>query len=84
MAKGPSQSIVLCDGPSRTGPIQLRKRDLRQQVGDRLALGTNLFSDLPTLAERVGLDVLNEEISKHSDFYNDTLIPEKKEKQNGT
>lgn len=52
--------------------------------GDRLALGTNLFSDLPTLAERVGLDVLNEEISKHSDFYNDTLIPEKKEKQNGT
>lgn len=47
--------------------------------GDRLALGTNLFSALPTLAERVGLETLNNELSKHSELYDNVLIPEKKD-----
>ena len=37
--------------------------------GDRLGLGTNLFSDLPTLAEKLGFDRFNEELSKSSDYY---------------
>ena len=38
--------------------------------GDRLGLGTNLFSGKPTLTEKYGYDKLNLEISKRSDFYN--------------
>ena len=37
--------------------------------GDRLALGTNLFSSEKTLTEIYGYDKLNEELSKSSDFY---------------
>ena len=38
--------------------------------GDRLALGTNLFSDEPTLMERLGsLEKLNQELSYHSEYY---------------
>ena len=37
--------------------------------GDRLGLGTNLFSDTPTLAEKWGFDRFNSELSKASDFY---------------
>jgi phosphoglycerol transferase len=37
--------------------------------GDRLGLGTNLFSDTPTLAEELGLDYLNDELLKNSDLY---------------
>lgn len=44
--------------------------------GDRLGLGTNLFSDRRTLAEELGLDYLNGEITKHSDFYVKKLIEE--------
>jgi phosphoglycerol transferase len=44
--------------------------------GERLGLGTNLFSDMETLAERMGVDVLNTEISKHSDYYIHELIGE--------
>ena len=32
--------------------------------GDRLGLGTNLFSDLPTLAERMGLEQLDQELNR--------------------
>lgn len=42
--------------------------------GDRLGLGTNLFSQQDTLAERMGMDVLNGEISKKSEFYIQNLI----------
>jgi phosphoglycerol transferase len=38
--------------------------------GDRLGIGTNLFSGKPTLTEKYGYDKLNLEISKRSDFYN--------------
>lgn len=41
--------------------------------GDRLALGTNLFSDEPTLAETMGFEKLNSELLKGSDFA-DTLF----------
>lgn len=37
--------------------------------GDRLGLGTNLFSKVPTLAEAMGLQALNEELKKSSDWY---------------
>ena len=36
--------------------------------GDRLGLGTNLFSDLDTLVERDGLDYVNTELMKSSDW----------------
>ena len=37
--------------------------------GDRLGLGTNLFSNLPTLAERWGYEKFNSELGKASDYY---------------
>ncbi len=37
--------------------------------GNRLGLGTNLFSDEPTLAEMMGFQVLDGELAKHSKFY---------------
>jgi phosphoglycerol transferase len=39
--------------------------------GDRLGLGVNLFSNLPTLAETLGYKELEAEINKHSDYYLD-------------
>ena len=38
-------------------------------AGDRLGLGTNLFSATPTLAEEMGYDVFCEEVAKDSDYY---------------
>ena len=40
-------------------------------AGERLGLGTNLFSGLPTLAEELGYEWLNEEVSKFSQYYVD-------------
>ena len=37
--------------------------------GNRLGLGTNLFSDTPTLAEEWGFERFNSELGKASDFY---------------
>ncbi len=37
--------------------------------GQRLGLGTNLFSDTPTLIEQMGYYVFNSELAKKSDFY---------------
>ncbi len=37
--------------------------------GDRLGLGVNLFSDLPTLSERWGYGRFNSELAKASDYY---------------
>lgn len=39
--------------------------------GERLGLGTNLFSAEPTLAERMGMDELSAELDKRSEFYLD-------------
>ncbi len=44
--------------------------------GDRLGLGTNMFSSVPTLAEELGIDVLEGELLKQSDFYVNTFSPE--------
>ncbi len=44
--------------------------------GERLALGTNLFSDVPTLAERMGFEELDKELGRASEMYRDQfLIP---------
>lgn len=37
--------------------------------GERLGLGTNLFSDVPTLAESMGFDSFNRQVSGKSDYY---------------
>ena len=37
--------------------------------GNRLGLGTNLFSELPTLAEEKGYDWFNKELDKYSAYY---------------
>jgi len=37
--------------------------------GDRLGLGTNLFSDKETIPEIIGIDTFNSEISKSSKYY---------------
>lgn len=42
--------------------------------GDRLALGTNLFSDKKTLTEQYGYEYLAEELKKQSDFYDKELL----------
>lgn len=45
--------------------------------GDRLGLGTNLFSDTSTLAEEYGFEEMFDELNKKSNFYdNDILYPE--------
>lgn len=42
--------------------------------GDRLALGTNLFSDKPTIIEKIGYDTFSSELLKRSKFYDENLI----------
>ena len=42
--------------------------------GDRLGLGTNLFSASQTLIEEMGRDALDVGISKKSDYYNDVFL----------
>lgn len=42
--------------------------------GNKLALGTNLFSEEPTLAEEYGYEVLFEELNKKSLFYDQELL----------
>ena len=44
--------------------------------GDRLGLGTNLFSNKKTLIEKVGYDKFNEEISSYSSYYMKHLLNE--------
>jgi putative glycosyltransferase (exosortase G-associated) len=44
--------------------------------GNRLGLGTNLFSERTTLAEELGFDYINSEVSKSSDYYLTTFAPE--------
>lgn len=42
--------------------------------GDKLGLGTNLFSNKQTLVEQYGIDYINEELNKKSAFYNSNLL----------
>lgn len=46
--------------------------------GERIGLGTNLFSEEPTLAEKYGYEEMFEEMNKKSSFYNqEILYPQK-------
>ena len=42
--------------------------------GDRIGIGTDLFSDTPTYAEEYGFDYLNEELDKHSQWFLDNIV----------
>lgn len=42
--------------------------------GNRLGLGTNLYSQEPTLAEKFGFLNLDQELKKNSSFYNNKLL----------
>lgn len=42
--------------------------------GDRLGLGTNLFSGRKTLEEELGLEYVNAELAKNSEFYNLSIL----------
>jgi len=44
--------------------------------GDRLGLGTNLFSDVPTLAETMGYDAFCKEVEKDSEYYKEHFFTE--------
>lgn len=48
-----------------------------QIEGDKLGLGTNLFSDKQTLIERDGLEKVQEGFEAKSNFFNNTFISEK-------
>ena len=45
--------------------------------GDRLALGTNLYSGKKTLVEKYGIKKINNEFEKKSEFYNKKIIDDK-------
>ena len=42
--------------------------------GERLGLGTNLFSDKKTITEKYGYDYSNRELAKKSEFYNKKIL----------
>ena len=42
--------------------------------GNRLALGTNLFSDEETLIEKYGVQHINDELKKISRYYNNSIL----------
>ena len=42
--------------------------------GNRLGLGTNLFSEKPTLAEELGLNKLDAQLQRKSNYYNHRLL----------
>ena len=42
--------------------------------GDRLGLGTNLFSNLPTLMEKMGFQKFNDELAKSSSYYENNFF----------
>lgn len=44
--------------------------------GERLGLGTNLFSSKPTLSEELGFEKFNYELSLKSNYYNETILYE--------
>ncbi len=50
--------------------------------GDRLGIGTNLFSDLDTLTEMFGYERLDEELAKRSEFYIDKFYDEEELEKN--
>lgn len=49
--------------------------------GDRLGIGTNLFSNKPTVFEEYGVDKTNEELDKKSDFMNENILMQTDEQE---
>lgn len=47
--------------------------------GDRLGLGTNLYSNKKTIIEEQGLDTVNSGLGDNSNFFNDEFINDKKD-----
>ncbi len=45
-----------------------------QIKGNRLGLGTNLFSSLPTIIEKYGYDTVEEAFNQRSDYYRKTFL----------
>lgn len=45
-----------------------------QMDSNRLALGTNLFTDEDTLVETMGFDAMNTELQKHSNYYDSHIL----------
>lgn len=45
--------------------------------GERLGFGTNLYSEVPTLAEELGFDYIDEELNKYSKYYNEEILQSK-------
>ena len=50
-----------------------------QIEGDRLGLGTNLFSATPTLAEEMGFEKFNAELAQSSNYYSDNFYYSKQD-----
>ena len=48
--------------------------------GDRLGIGTNLFSDEQTVFEKYGVDYVNRELNKGSDLYNKEITKDQSKK----
>lgn len=42
--------------------------------GEKLGLGTNLYSGIPTISEELGYEYISEEVKKYSEFYNKRII----------
>ena len=51
--------------------------------GNKMGLGVNLFSDVQTLAEQIGVENLSREISKKSFFYDNIILGETYYEMNG-
>ena len=52
--------------------------------GNRLGIGTNLFSDEPTVYEEYGFDFVNNELEKKSDFMNNNILVDPNEPKEET
>ena len=42
--------------------------------GERLGLGTNLFSGVPTLMETLGMERFDDEMARYSQYYIDNFF----------
>lgn len=67
------ESIILDVFPSTLASLGVKIE------GDRLGLGTNLFSDKESIIVEYGIDKLNEELKKKSPYYEKIFIEKEKE-----
>ena len=67
------ESIILDVFPSTLASLGVKIE------GDRLGLGTNLFSDKESIIVKYGIDKLNEELKKKSPYYEKIFIEKEKE-----